>query len=150
MKLFATGNHLSLIDTQGVRHDNLRPVRLFPLTEPQYWISLVDEQGREVASIEALDTLDAEQRSLVEEALAKRDFVPVVKHITAIERVTDGHDWHVDTDRGPTVFHIETDESIQSLGGTRFVIIDKTGTRYLIPDVAALDRESRRKLERYY
>jgi hypothetical protein len=150
MKLLATSSHLSLIDAEGVRHDKLRPVRLFPLTEPRHWISLVDENGREAALIEDLDTLDAEQRSLVETALARRDFVPVVKRIIVIKRATDGHDWHVETDRGPTVFRIETDESIQTLGGTRLVIIDKAGTRYLIPDVAALDRESRRKLERYY
>lgn len=150
MKLIATGSHLSLIDAEGVRHDNLRPVRLFPLTEPQHWVSLVDEKGREVASIEDLTTLDAEQRGAIESALKRRDFVPVVRRITAIKRATDGHDWHVETDRGPTVFRLETDESIQSLGGTRLVIFDKSGTRYLIPDVAALDRESRRKLERYF
>lgn len=150
MKLLATGSHLSLIDAEGVRHDNLRPVRLFPLTEPRHWVSLVDETGREAACIEDLDTLAADQRALIEAALARREFVPVVKRITAIKRATDGHDWHVETDRGPTVFRIETDESIQSLGGTRLVIIDKAGTRYLIPDVASLDRESRRKLERYY
>jgi hypothetical protein len=150
MKLLATGNLLSLIDAAGVRHDNLRPVRLFPLTEPRHWVSLVDETGREAACIEDLDTLAADQRALIEAALARREFVPVVKRITTIKRATDGHDWHVETDRGPTVFRIETDESIQSLGGSRLVIIDKAGTRYLIPDVASLDRESRRKLERYY
>lgn len=150
MKLLATGSQLSLIAAAGVRHDNLRPVRLFPLTEPRHWISLVDEKGREASCIDDLDALDPEQREIVEAALARRDFVPVVKRITAIKRATEGHDWHVETDRGPTVFRIETDESIQSLGGTRLVIFDKAGTRYLIPDVAALDHDSRRKLERYF
>ncbi|MBL9178721.1 MAG: DUF1854 domain-containing protein [Verrucomicrobiaceae bacterium] len=150
MKLSLTGSNLSLIDAVGVRHDNLRPVRLFPLTEPRHWISLVDEKGHEAACIDDLDALDPEQRAIVEAALARRDFVPVVKRITAIKRATEGHDWHVETDRGPTVFRIETDESIQSLGGTRLVIFDKAGTRYLIPDVAALDHDSRRKLERYF
>lgn len=150
MKLLATGSQLSLIDAAGVRRDNLRPVRLFPLTEPRRWISLVDEKGREAACIDDLGALDPEQRVIVEAALARRDFVPVVKRITAIKRATEGHEWHVETDRGPTVFRIETDESIQSLGGARLVILDKAGTRYLIPDVAALDHDSRRKLERYF
>lgn len=150
MTLLATGPHLALIDADGVRHENLRPVRLFPLTDPRHWISLVDEKGREAACIEDLSTLDAAQRSLLEAALARRDFVPVIRRITAITRATEGHDWHVETDRGPTIFRIETDESIQSLGGSRLVIIDKAGTRHLIPDVAALDAESRRKLERYH
>jgi len=150
MTLLATGPYLTLIDVDGVRHEKLRPVRLFPLTDPQHWVALVDENGREAVCIEDLSILDAFQRTLLEAALTRRDFVPIIRRVTAIKRATEGHDWHVETDRGQTVFRIETDESIQSLGGTRLVIIDKAGTRYLIPDVAALDRESRRKLERYH
>lgn len=150
MKLLPTGSTLALIDDAGLRHENVRPVRLFPLTDPQHWIALVGENGRELACIEELNTLDNEQRQILAAALAKREFVPVIQSIRQITRATDGHDWHVETDRGPTVFRLETDESIQSLGGSRLVIFDKTGTRYLIPDVAALDRDSRRKLERYY
>lgn len=150
MTLLATGPHLTLIDANGVRHEKLRPVRLFPLTEPRQWISLVDENGHEAVCIEDLNALEGEQRTLLEAALARRDFVPIIRRVTAIKRATEGHDWHVETDRGQTVFRIETDESIQSLGVTRLVIIDKAGTRYLIPDLAALDHESRRKLERYH
>ena len=150
MTLLATGPYLTLIDVDGVRHEKLRPVRLFPLTDPQHWVALVDENGREAVCIEDLSILDAFQRTLLEAALTRRDFVPVIRRVIAIKRATEGHDWHVETDRGQTVFRIETDESIQSLGGTRLVIIDKAGTRYLIPDLAALDPESRRKLERYH
>ncbi|MFM2166169.1 MAG: hypothetical protein RIS79_540 [Verrucomicrobiota bacterium] len=150
MKLSLSGQSLTLTDAAGTRHENVRPVRLFPLTEPQNWISLVGEGGRELACVEDPASLEPEQRQVLETALAKRDFVPVIRSITTIKRANDGHDWHVETDRGPTVFRIETDESIQNLGGTRLVIIDKAGTRYLIPDVARLDRDSRRKLERYY
>lgn len=150
MKLVANGPQLALIDDNGVRHENVRPVRLFPLTDPQYWVVLVGEDGRETACIEDLSTLDAEQREILTAALAKRDFVPVIRRIVNITRAADGHDWHVETDRGPTTFRIETDESIQSLGGGRLVIIDKPGTRYLVPNIMDLDRDSRRRLERYY
>jgi hypothetical protein len=150
MKLSFTDPYLTLTDASGTRHELVRPVRLFPLTEPQRWISLVGENGRELACVENPNLLEPEQCQVLEAALAMRDFVPVIQSITTIKRANDGHDWHVETDRGPTVFRIETDESIQNLGGTRLVIIDKAGTRYLIPDVARLDRDSRRKLERYY
>ncbi|MBL9130286.1 MAG: DUF1854 domain-containing protein [Verrucomicrobiaceae bacterium] len=150
MKLTTSGTNLTLSDADGVRHENVRPVRLFPLTDPVHWITLVGENGRELACIEDLSTLDDEQRDILTAALAKREFVPVIQRIVNITRATDGHDWHVETDRGKTTFRLETDESIQSLGGTRLVIIDKAGTRFLIPDAAALDRDSRRRLERYY
>lgn len=140
---------LILTDDQGVRQ-NVRPVRLFPLTDPQHWIALVGDNGRELACIEDPATLSDDQRAILNAALAKRDFVPIIRRIINITRAPEGHDWHVETDRGTTTFRIETDESIQSLGAGRLVIIDKLGTRYLVPQITGLDRESRRRLERYY
>lgn len=141
---------LVLVDERGVRHENVRPARMFPLTEPERWIAIQDASGRELASIENPETLTEAQRTALSMALAKRDFVPVIRTIHRIVRAADGHEWHVTTDRGPTKFCTETDESVQSLGGTRLVIIDDHNTRYLIPNVQELDRESRRKLERYH
>ncbi len=141
---------LVFIAADGVRHEKVRPVRLFPLTEPQHWIAIQDEEGRELAIIEDLHALDEAQQVALQKALAKRDFVPVIHSIDGITRAADGHDWHVTTDRGPTVFRVENDENIQSLGGTRMVIIDHGNTRYLIPNVTTLDVKSRQRLERYY
>ncbi len=133
-----------------LQQPDVRPIRLFPLTDPADWIAILDTKGLEIACIEDPTTLDAPQRAALDAALAKRHFVPVIRRIVAITRAPDGHDWLVETDRGTTTFRIETDESIQSLGGGRLVIIDKLGTRYLVPKMTDLDRESRRKLERYY
>ncbi len=141
---------LVLVDEAGTRHDNVRPARMFPLTEPESWISIQTATGAELACIEKPDALTEAQRTALRMALMKRDFVPVIRTIDRITRAADGHDWHVTTDRGPTKFRIESDESIQYLGGTRLVIIDDHNTRYLIPNVEALDPVSRRKLERYY
>lgn len=141
---------LVVIDVAGKRYDNVKPLRLFPLTEPDRWIALQDTSGNELYCIEDVDALTKSQREALLAELARRDFVPVIRSIDRITRAADGHDWHVTTDRGPTVFRIETDESIQHLPGSRLVIIDDHNTRYLIPNVEALDRNSRRRLERYY
>ncbi len=150
MKLVPHGSELALIDADGVRHEKVRPLRLFPLTEPHHWVSILSESGQELACIEDPATLEADQRQLLDAALARRHFVPVIRRILAIKRAPDGHDWLVDTDRGITTFRIETDESIHPLGRGRLVIFDKLGTRYLIPQITDLDRQSRRRLERYY
>jgi hypothetical protein len=140
-----------MIDLVSIlQNANVRPLRLFPLTDPAHWIAILDERGQELACIEDPSTLAADQRDALDAALARRHFVPVIRRIMAITRADDGHDWFVETDRGTTTFRIETDESIQTLGGGCIVIIDKLATRYLVPNVADLDRESRRKLERYY
>lgn len=141
---------LVLVTADGARHENVRPARLFPLTDPEHWISLQDASGQELLCLEDPASLTEAQRTALQSALAKRAFVPVIHAIHRISRANDGYDWHVATDRGATVFRTENDESIQSLGGSRLVIIDNRNTRYLIPDLKALDVESKRRLERYY
>jgi hypothetical protein len=148
--LIDNGGRLVYVDETGNRHENVRPARMFPLTDPEGWISLQGPSGEEVGFIENAKTLTREQQAALSDAFAKRDFVPVVRSIDRISRAADGHLWQVTTDRGPTIFRIETDESIQQLGANRMVIVDDHNTRYLIPDIDKLDVESRRRLERYY
>ena len=141
---------LVLVDPAGVRHVNVHPAKLFPLTDKDFWISIQSEGAREILCIEDPQTLPEPSRTILLEALARRDFVPIIQVIHRIVRLADGHEWHVTTDRGDTSFEVETDESIQNLGHGRLVIVDRRNTRYLIPNVASLDRISRRKLEHYY
>lgn len=141
---------LALVDSNGIRHANVHPAKLFPLTEKDHWISIQSEGAREILCIEDPQKLPEPSRTLLLEALAQRNFVPIILVIHRIVRLADGHEWHVTTDRGETSFEVETDESIQPLGHGRLVIMDRRNTRYLIPDVASLDRVSKRKLEHYY
>ena len=141
---------LVLVDQDGVRHVNVHPAKLFPLTEKDHWISIQSEGAREILCIEDPQSLPEPSRTLLLDALALRDFVPIIQVIHRIVRLADGHVWHVTTDRGNTSFEVETDESIQALGHGRLVIVDRRNTRYLIPNVASLDRVSKRKLEHYY
>lgn len=141
---------LVLVTPDGVRHENVHAAKLFPLTEKDGWISIQSEGAREILCIEDPQSLPEPSRGLLLEALARRDFVPVIQVIHRIQRLADGHVWHVTTDRGDTSFEVETDESIQPLGHGRLVVFDRRNTRYLIPNVGSLDRDSKRKLEHYY
>jgi hypothetical protein len=141
--------HLLYVDAAGVRHENVRPVRLFPLTDPSHWITLCSTQGADLACVEDVDALPEDVRRTLLEALAGRDFVPVIQSIQKIRHAAHGHTWFVTTDRGRTTFSVENDESIQPMGGGRLVVIDQRNTRYLIPNPALLDAKSRQRLERY-
>jgi hypothetical protein len=141
---------LVLVDQDGIRHVNVHPAKLFPLTEKDHWISIQSVGAREILCIEDPKSLPEPSRTLLLDALALRDFVPIIQVIHRIVRLADGHVWHVTTDRGDTSFEVETDESIQALGHGRLVIVDRRNTRYLIPNVTSLDRVSKRKLEHYY
>jgi hypothetical protein len=141
---------LMLIDTDGVRHANVRPVRAFPLTDPAGWISLRDERGQELVCVDDPQRLPEQVRKVLLEDLAQHDFIPKIRKIHRIARAAQGFDWDIDTDRGPTTIHLESDDAIHPLGPGQLVLIDAHNIRYLIPNVRALDRASRRRLERYY
>ena len=100
--------------------------------------------------MEHLEDLPPTQQTVLRGALAGREFIPVIRSIDKVARAATGYTWHVTTDRGATVFNIESDESIQQLGDSRLVVMDTRNTRYLIPNINELDKKSRQRLERYY
>ena len=100
--------------------------------------------------IEDPGTLPAEVRKIVDEELARREFVPVVVQIEEVFAETDPSEWRIVTDRGPTTFLMEdSDNDVRRLGPNRILLVDTHGIRYLIPDVRRLDGASRRILDRY-
>ncbi len=143
-------SQLILIEANGMAHENVYPVWLFPLTRTDQWISLFSEDGREIICIEDPKKLNKASYELLMATLRQHHFVPIIQEIHSITRLTNIHEWSVTTDYGPMKFDVETDENIQPLGHNRLVVIDCNNKRYLIPDVENLDRESKRKLDHYY
>ena len=126
------------------------PVRCFPLTEPQQWISFVDAGGCEVATIESLAALDGEKRRLVEEALRTREFLPTITGIHSINVESSYSEWQISTDRGETRFTLGHDDHVRALSKARFVVTDSHGMRYLVHDINKLDAKSQHLLARYF
>lgn len=132
----------------GTRHDTVTPVRAFPLEAPLEAISLVGPDGKEVCWIEHLDHLSADQRALLEEDFAVREFVPVVQRIEAIDAISVPSVWTVMTDKGRTTLTLRAEEDIRKLKGQhQLLIASRDGVQYLIPDARQLDRQSHKFLE---
>ena len=140
---------LVLIDSQGLRHEGVEPVRAFPLSDPERWVAICDATGAELAFIEDLKQLSPAVREVLDEALARRDFVPVVERIVRVAVDADPSEWEVITDRGITRFLLTSDDGLRRLGPFEAMLIDTHGTRYLISDIRRLDAASRRLLERF-
>ncbi|MBS0208982.1 MAG: DUF1854 domain-containing protein [Planctomycetes bacterium] len=140
---------LVLIDAEGQRYVGVEPVRCFPISEADRWISIVDAEGRELVCVDRLDDLPAATRKTLTEELSRREFVPVIQRINSVSIGTDPAQWSVVTDRGPTLFMLKSEEDIRRLSPTRVLVIDDHGIRYSIPDIKALDTASRKLLERY-
>ena len=142
-------DRLSVTDLHGLRHDNVEPIRAFPISDPDHWISLCDPTGREVAQVCDLNDLPCEQRNLLQAELIRREFVPVIERIVSISSLAEPCEWCVETDRGPTSFVLNSDEHVRKLGPDRALILDSYGLRYLVPDAKQLDSHSRKLLARY-
>jgi hypothetical protein len=140
---------LIVTDAQGRRHENVEPVRAFPISDPEHWISLCDQSGREVAQVSDLGQLAADQRELLQAELTRREFVPVVRRIISISSLAEPCEWQVETDRGATSFVLNSDEHVRKLGAEKALILDSHGLRYLVPDAKQLDEASRKLLARY-
>jgi hypothetical protein len=140
---------LVLIDAGGQEHVGVEPVRCFPITDPHRGIAFVNPRGKEVAWVDALDTLPTATRQLLEQEMALREFMPQLRRVLHISGAVEPTEWEVETDRGKVRFTVNSEDDVRQLSGRRAIIHDSNGIRYLIPDMDALDARSRRLLERY-
>lgn len=140
---------LVLTRKDGTQIPGVVPIRAFPLTAPDEHLGLVDEAGREVVAVRRLSALPKPLVALIEEELARREFVPQVLEILEISKGSDPTHWRVRTDRGEVNFLLPAAESIRPLGEEGFLIADDHGIRYRIVDRRALPKASQRLLRRF-
>jgi hypothetical protein len=140
---------LVLTDGSGRQHEDVEPIRAFPIADPERGISICDRNGHELYWIDRLADLPAEIRTVLQAELSQREFIPVVRRIVRMAAFSEPSEWVVETDRGQTRFLLGNEEDIHRIDAKRAMIVDTNGVRYLIADVAALDAHSRRILERY-
>lgn len=134
----------------GTEHEAVTPVRAFPIAAPHEGLSLVGADGHELAWVPRLDALPAAQRALIEEELAAREFVPTITRLRSVSSFSTPSTWEVDTDRGPARLVLKGEEDIRRLAGrTKLLIAASDGLHFHVPDTQALDRASRKLLERF-
>ena len=145
-----THGRLTLTEPDGQRHEGVVPVRAFPISAPDDGLSLVSSDGHELAWIDHIGMLQPAQRQLIEEELALREFTPTILRITDVSTFSTPSTWSVDTDRGPVTLVLKVEEDIRRLPQRgRLLITSGHGIVFLVPDLTALDRHSKRLLERF-
>lgn len=130
--------------------EELEPRRLFPLSGPDEYISLLDGEGKERMIVRNLSSLDAESADAVRECLTERYRLP------QIESFDDCFDkfgqlvFTVRTNFGETSFTVKNRHSdIKLLYGKRIMIKDGSDNRYEVSDLNALDKRSVRIISSY-
>ncbi|MFM9155965.1 MAG: DUF1854 domain-containing protein [Polynucleobacter victoriensis] len=141
--------YLCLQDQAGVTHEQVVPVRAFPISHPNESIAIVDRDGHELVWLDSLDQATELNQQLINEELASREFMPVLTGIEDVSTFATPSTWTVKTNRGHTQFILRGEEDIRRVNKTMYLVSDTHGVQYLIQDIQALDKHSRRLLDRF-
>lgn len=144
----AFGN-LDLLWSDGQVVERITPVRPFPFSDPDNGLSLVDSESHEVLWLDSINQLTETDRALVDAALAGREFMPVITRIDDVSSFNTPSTWQVTTEQGKTQLVLKGEEHIRRLNDAMLLISDNHGIQFLIRDSAALDKHSRRLLDRF-
>jgi hypothetical protein len=133
----------------GTHHAPVTALRAYPVSAPDSGVALMDADGHEIVWIDELAQLDVALRSQVEQALGEREFLPEILQLTDVSSFATPSTWSVLTDRGATQFLLKGEEDIRRLTGTVLLINDANGVQFMIRDLAAMDKHSRKLLDRF-
>jgi hypothetical protein len=139
----------TLVLADGTRHTPVTAIRAYPVTDPEGGVALMDAEGHELLWIDALAQLAPAVRSQVVQALTEREFLPVIEKLEGVSSFATPSTWTVLTNRGTTQFLLKGEEDIRRLTGTVLLINDADGVQYMIRDLAAMDKHSRKLLDRF-
>ncbi len=118
-----------------------------PLSQPGKYLSLQSGKGEEIALVESLEAFTPETRAIAEEEIRRRYLTAKVRTIMDIRTEFGVTYWHVETDRGPRDFVMQSlAESCIWLSDTHLLLIDVDGNRFEIPDRSLLDATSKTRL----
>lgn len=138
-------NLVNLVCADGRRFDGVEPRRLFPVSRADKYITLLDEEGVEVAEIRDMSDLLPEAREIVARSLDDFYLVPTITRILSISEKADILRWTVETDRGIHSFDVRNryhDVKVYPDGRVR--VRDSDDNRYTIKDYKELDAHSRK------
>lgn len=128
------------------------PVRAHPISAPEDGIGLIGPDGHERLWLPRLAEVPEPAQALLREELAAREFHPTIQKLVSVSTFSTPSLWTVETDRGPLQFHLKSEEDIRRLGGPsegRLLITTSHNLQLYVADRWALDRHSRRLLERF-
>lgn len=129
-------------------YDRIFLHRAFPFDYPYAYISVLDQDSRELGLIANIDELSADAAEMLRQELDRKYYTPVIKQILSLKDKFGFSYWKVMTDEGELSFTLrDTFQSLMKVGGTRIFVNDIDGNRYEIPNIEELDRKSFRKIE---
>lgn len=146
-----SGGFISL-EFDGEKYDRVNLYRVFPLTDPDNFISVREnnEEAREIGIITSLADFSADIADMLREQLNMRYFMPEILSIGTIKQEYGFSYWKVKTDKGECRFTLSMHGgAIAHLSETRMILTDIDGNRFEIPDTEKLSITDLKKLDMF-
>lgn len=121
---------------------------VFPLSHPKRFVSIQDPADNEIAILEHLDDMRAEERDIILSALDRRYFTPSILRIDELKQDAGMWRFSVQTQRGPAEFFVRNwRDSAHEASLGRWQIHSVDGLRFEIRNIDELDIRSQNLLE---
>lgn len=75
--------------------------------------------------------------------------MPVIERLESVSSFATPSTWRVETNRGRFDFVLKGEEDIRRLSGGALLVVDSHGVQFLIRDLFALDRHSKKLMDRF-
>ncbi len=135
--------HVLHVSVDGEQYDNVRAVKVFPISGKADYVSFLGEKSKEVVLLANPRKLDKESRRALDRALERMYYVAKITRVDSVKEVMGISNWEAQTDRGYATFEIvDRRQHIRKLPGGRYLITDADGNRFEIEDISRLDPRS--------
>ena len=143
---------LELSDGQDVRsYERVFLHRAFPYELPDKYISVQEEENREVGIIYDISQFEESTEALLRRELERKYYSPNIKEIKSVKERYGFSYWKIIDESGKEMtFTVkDTFKSIKHTGDDSITVIDVDGNRFTVKSIRALSSKSYRKIELY-
>jgi hypothetical protein len=135
------------------KHITLR--RTMPIKQPNEFISVADQENKEIGILRSLDDLSVPQRVIVEKELDNRYYSPEVLEVLSVKDKLGYVYMEIRIKNKQGKEHVrncavkDVSRNIRMMSETSLIIFDVDGNRYIVESLAKLGKQSIKRLDPY-
>ena len=135
---------------EDLHYDRVYFHKSFPFDRATEFISVLDDENREIGLIRDITVFDAPTQRLIVAELDKKYYAPKITAIHSIKEKYGYSTWKVETDSGAAQLSVrDTYRSLIRAEEGRLFLLDADQNRYEIPDYKLLDKKSFKLIDMY-
>ncbi len=128
--------------------------RALPVGKPMEYISVADQDNKEIGMISSVHELSETQRDIVNAELNTRYYCPIICEVKSVKDKLGYVYFELTLSRDgqryeKTCTVKDISKNIRTLSDDRLILFDVDGNRYIVPALHGLDKKSQRRLEPY-